>query len=78
LRPALVEDLAALAFLPALPALPLPVLLSPAPAPAVDRGLAVAFGRFVLAFAFTSAMTAFVSGDVARVAAFANLASPAR
>jgi hypothetical protein len=39
---------------------------------------AVALGRFALAFAFAWAMAAFVSGDVSRVAAFANLASPAR
>ena len=46
--------------------------------PPFDRVFPVALARFVLAFALTSAMTAFVSGDVSRVAAFANLASPAR
>ena len=48
-----------------------PVAALPA-ASAFDRGLpARCAWRF--AFAFASAMTAFVSGDVSRVAAFANL-----
>ena len=70
---------------PALPPLPFFVAVASfvavvtlASLPAFDRGFVGALARPLLAFAFASAMTAFVSGDVSRVAAFANLASPAR